>query len=129
MRKVLLFFGFLFLMQLGNAQELKKKMLISYTGEIPSYMMSVGEQVVQIPSCLISYLFGSKNKVTESVGDIRRDGVYTILKEDKLKIVINIIIDGERVATTLIYHKKEKRMERKGIYPQPDVFLKAKTKN
>lgn len=129
MRKVLLFFGFLFLMQFGNAQELKKKMLISYTGEIPSYMMSVGEQVIQVPSCQISYHFTSNNKVTESVGDVRRDGVYMILKEDKLKMVINIILYGEHVASTLIYHKKEKRMERKGIYPQPDVFLKAKTKN
>lgn len=108
----------------GNSQEIKKKYLGVFTGEIPSYALEVGQEVFQVQSTPIEVQLKPEGILVEKIASKEVKGTYQLLKEDKNGIYFEAKLDGQFIPESYILYKKEKRLERKGIYPQPDVFLK-----
>lgn len=107
-----------------NSQVLKKKNLGAYQGEIPSFALELGEEVLQVRQTLVSIEFKADGTVIEKIDSKETKGTYRILNEDKYAIYLEAKLDGQYIPENYVLYKKDKRLERKGIYPQPDVFLK-----
>lgn len=108
----------------GISQEIKKKYLGVYTGEIPSYALELGEEVFQVESALIEIQLKPEGVVLEKITGKEITGTYQFIKEDKNAIYFEAKLKEQFIPESFILYKKDKRLERKGIYPQPDVFLK-----
>jgi len=108
----------------GNSQEIKKKYLGVFTGEIPSYALELGEEVFQVQSAQMEVQLKPEGIIVEKIASKEIKGTYQFIKEDKSGIYFEAKLDGQFISESYILYKKEKRLERKGIYPQPDVFLK-----
>ncbi|WP_430406096.1 hypothetical protein [Fluviicola sp.] len=108
----------------GNSQEIKKKYLGVFTGEIPSYALELGEEVFQVQSAQMEVELKPEGILIEKIASKEIKGTYQFIKEDKSGIYFEAKLDGQFIPESYILYKKEKRLERKGIYPQPDVFLK-----
>ncbi len=108
----------------GISQEVKKKYLGVYTGEIPSYALELGEEVFQVQSASIEIQLKAEGILVEKIAAKEIKGTYQFIKEDKSGIYFEAKLDGQFIPESYILYKKDKRLERKGIYPQPDVFLK-----
>jgi hypothetical protein len=111
---------------IGNSQEIKKKYLGVFTGEIPSYALELGEEVFQVQSAQMEVQLKPEGTVVEKIDSKEIKGTYQWIKEDKNGIYFEVKLDGQFIPESYVLYKKEKRLERKGIYPQPDVFLKKK---
>lgn len=107
-----------------NSQVLKKKNLGVYQGEIPSYALELGEEVFQVRQVLVSVEFKSDGTLTEKIDSKETKGTYLVLNEDKYAVYMEVKLDGQYIPENYVLYKKDKRLERKGIYPQPDSFLK-----
>lgn len=108
----------------GVSQEIKKKYLGVYSGEIPSYALELGEEVYQVQSAPIEIRLSSEGVLVEKISSKELKGTYQLIKEDKNGIYFEAKLDGQFIPENYVLYKKDKRLERKGIYPQPDVFLK-----
>lgn len=108
----------------GISQEIKKKYLGTYSGEIPSYALELGEEVFQVQAAAIEVQLNAEGVLIEKIASKEFKGTYQFLKEDKNAIYFEAKLDGQFIPESYILYKKDKRLERKGIYPQPDVFLK-----
>ncbi len=108
----------------GISQEIKKKYLGTYSGEIPSYALELGEEVFQVQTAAIEIQLNAEGVLIEKIAAKELKGTYRFLKEDKNAIYFEAKLDGQFIPESYILYKKDKRLERKGIYPQPDVFLK-----
>ncbi|WP_148235388.1 hypothetical protein [Fluviicola taffensis] len=108
----------------GNSQEIKKKYLGIYSGEIPSYALEIGLEVFQVESTPIQLELKPAGIFIERLNSIEKTGTYKVLREDKTGIYLEGQFDGQFIPESFILYKAEKRLERKGIYPQPEVFLK-----
>lgn len=108
----------------GLSQEIKKKYLGVYTGEIPSYALELGEEVFQVQTAAIEVQLSAEGVIVEKIASKEIKGTYQFIKEDKNAIYFEAKLDGQFIPESYMLYKKDKRLERKGIYPQPDVFLK-----
>lgn len=108
----------------GVSQEIKKKYLGVYSGEIPSYALELGDEVYQVQSAPIEIRLSSEGMLVEKISSKEFKGTYQFIKEDKSGIYFEAKLDGQFIPENYVLYKKDKRLERKGIYPQPDVFLK-----
>ncbi len=122
--RFLLFVGVLLVSLSVNSQVLKKKNLGVYQGEIPSYALELGEEVLQVRQALVSVEFKVDGTLTEKIDSKEAKGTYLILSEDKYAVYLEVKLDGQHIPENYILYKKDKRLERKGIYPQPDAFLR-----
>lgn len=107
-----------------HSQVLKKKTLGIYQGEIPSYALELGEEVFQVEKAAIQVELHPDGTLLETIDSKAVKGTYLILKEDKNTVYLEVKLDGQYIPESYVLYKKDKRLERKGIYPQPDVFLK-----
>lgn len=107
-----------------NSQVLKKKSLGVYQGEIPSYALELGEEVLQVRQTSVSVEFKADGILIEKIDSKETKGTYLILNEDKYAVYLEVKLDGQYIPENYVLYKKDKRLERKGIYPQPDAFLK-----
>ncbi len=108
----------------ANSQVLKKKSLGVYQGEIPSYALELGEEVLQVRQTSVSVELKADGVLIEKIDSKDTKGTYLILNEDKYAVYLEVKLDGQYIPESYVLYKKDKRLERKGIYPQPDVFLK-----
>lgn len=108
----------------GISQEIKKKYLGVYTGEIPSYALELGEEVFQVQSTSIEIQLKPEGILVEKITAKEITGTYQFIKEDKNAIYFEAKLKEQFIPESYVLYKKDKRLERKGIYPQPDVFLK-----
>lgn len=108
----------------GVSQEIKKKYLGIYSGEIPSYALELGEEVFQVESAPVEIHLKQGGELLEKIASRETKGTYQFIKEDKNGIYFEARFDGQFIPENYVLYKKEKRLERKGIYPQPDVFLR-----
>lgn len=107
-----------------NSQVLKKKNLGVYQGEIVPYSLKLGEEVLQVGGATVSVEFKTDGTMIETIDTKEIKGAYRILNEDKYAIYLEAKLDGQYIPENYVLYKKDKRLERKGIYPQPDAFLK-----
>ena len=108
----------------GFSQEIKKKYLGGYSGEIPPYVLEVGQKVFEVRAAAIEIQLKPDGSLSEKIASKEVAGTYVFQKEDKHAIYLEVNLAGQFIPESYVLYKKEKRLERKGIYPQPDVFLK-----
>lgn len=106
------------------SQEIKKKYLGSYSGELSSYALEVGSEVYEVQAAAIEIRLDPDGAVVEKIAGKEQKGTYSFLKEDKYTVSLEVKLAGQFIPESYVLYKKEKRLERKGIYPQPDIFLK-----
>ena len=123
MRFCLLFLVFVCSLS-ASSQEIKKKYLGVYKGEIPSYALELGEEVFQVQSSVIEIQLQPAGIFLEKIASQVKKGTYQLIKEDKEGMYFEIRLEEQFIPESYVLYKKDKRLERKGIYPQPDVFLK-----
>ena len=104
-------------------QSIRKKMLGTYSGTLPAYMIESGEQLINVGVSSISIAFLSENKVEETIGSSRTEGTYRITSEDKMTYTIQVNYPNQIVYEELVLSKKDKTILRKGFYPQPESKL------
>ncbi|MNU77613.1 hypothetical protein D3C71_671920 [compost metagenome] len=109
-----------------HSQVLKKKNLGIYKGEIPSYALELGEEILQVRQTLVVVEFKADGILIEKIDSKETKGSYLILNEDKYAVYLEVKLDGQYIPESYVLYKKDRRLERKGIYPQPDAFLKKK---
>ena len=106
----------------AQAPKLKRKWQKYYVGKIPSYEISLNNQVVQIDAVQISIRL-SKDSVYIQVGLAKWTGSYIVTKSEKKKIEISGTMIGTGIPEILELDVKERKLIRKGLFPQPDAVL------
>lgn len=107
----------------GYGQSVKKKLLGTYSGTIPSYTIESGEQLIRVEATSLNIVFLSENKVEETIGAAKTEGTYRITSEDKTVYTIQVNYPNQVVYEELVLSKKDKTILRKGFYPQPEGKL------
>jgi len=105
-----------------NKIELKKRFIGKYKGEIPSYNIDTGKQIMKVSSSPIS-LELTKNELTLTIGDNELHGTYTVMFKAKSYFLVDAIIDGQLATERLIVYKRGRKISRDGMYPQPVTEL------
>lgn len=128
MKSILLIFGFSFSL-LASAQgvKVKKKILKSYEGTIPSYGINTGNEVVEVREENIQISL-TKDSLYVQVGKLISSGIYEASKEEKNQYTITGTMETTGIPELLYVNTKSKEITRKGVFPQPDVVLKLKDK-
>jgi hypothetical protein len=110
----------------AHGQALKKKYIGSFVGIIPAYRMESGEQLISIEAGSIQIALLPNNMVEEMIGTSKMEGSYKISSETKTTITVMVNYPNQLVYEELVIDKKDKKMVRKGFYPQPSCLLMKK---
>lgn len=113
-----------FIGHVGFSQSLKKKYTGVYQGEMKSYVLHIDDQLIQIDAAPIVFNLGLQGECEEQIGDYARNASYVLVQEDKTTIQLEVRIAGQLIAEQYLLYKKEKKILRKGLFPQPEVVLK-----
>jgi hypothetical protein len=105
--------------------KLKKKFLKTYVGKIPSYEMNLNNQIIPVISSNIEVRL-TRDSVFVKVGKAKWNGVYSISKMEKKKFELTGKMNNTGIPEFLILDTKEKKIYRKGLFPQPDAILEKK---
>jgi hypothetical protein len=105
--------------------KLKKKFLKTYVGKIPSYEMNLNNQIIPVISSNIEVRL-TRDSVFVKVGKAKWNGVYSISKMEKKKFELTGKMNNTGIPEFLILDTKEKKIYRKGLFPQPDAVLERK---
>jgi hypothetical protein len=118
----LLFFLVFAFFSSAQSVALKKKYLKTYVGKIPSYDVSLNNEIIPVKPIEIE-IHISKDSLIIKVGSAKWQGTYTASKIERKKFEIIGKMDGSGVPETLFLDAKNKTMTRKGLFPQPDATL------
>jgi len=124
--KILATFLFFVCLQVSaQSIKLKKKFLKTYVGKIPSYEMNLNNQIIPVLSSNIEVRL-TRDSVFVNVGKAKWNGVYSISKMEKKKFELIGKMNNTGIPEFLILDTKEKKIYRKGLFPQPDAVLERK---
>lgn len=131
MAQRLAFFILLFLPLFSTGQklveEVKKKYFGTYSGEIPSYSLDTGNDLVKVQSTDLKIQLDA-NYVILDLGKEHFTGTYSVLFMGVDYYVLDVKLEGQLQSERLVVHTKSKTMTREGIYPQPNAELKKLSK-
>lgn len=105
--------------------ELKKKYLGVYEGEITSFQMDSGKDLVAVDSAKINIEI-LDSTVTITVGRNQLKGNYYVMFEAKTYFLLDCRMEGQLAGERIVVFKKGKKISRDGLYPQPNAFLYKK---
>lgn len=114
---------FVFTTIIGYGQSTRKKYLGTYSGTISSYTILSGEELINVEPSILNITFLEGNKVQETIGSTKIEGIYRITSDDKITYTIQVNYPNQLVYEELILTKKDKSILRKGFYPQPECKL------
>jgi hypothetical protein len=120
MRGILIIFVFVASHSFG--QELKKKFLGTYAGEIPSYSIDAGGIVASVNKASISVDMEAA-KLGMSLGESRSQGSWSVIEQNRSQAVIEAVFPGTAAPQRFVLDKKKKIMVFVGLYPQPNAVL------
>ena len=107
---------------LCNAQ-IKKKDQGTYKGFIPGYKINTSQELIAVDSCTIQIKI-EKNTCHIKLDNIEYEGTYKLIRKDQRTYVLKVKTDYSDIEEQLILFGKEKKLKRKGIFPQPNSELK-----
>jgi hypothetical protein len=105
--------------------ELKKKYFGTYEGDISSFQMDTGKDVVDVDSTTIQVQITESN-VEIHIGKQIIKGSYHVLFEGNKYFVLDCRMEGQLAGERIVVYKKGKKISRDGLYPQPSAFLVKK---
>ena len=123
--KRFLFLLAVFVPMLLSAQkpvELKKKFYGAYEGQISSFELDGGNDLIAVDSVQIRVKISEKN-VEITIGKQLNKGTYSVLFEGEKYFVLDCTIEGQLATERIVVYKHGKKISRDGLYPQPNAFL------
>jgi hypothetical protein len=102
--------------------QIKKKDLGTYKGNIPSYQINNGSQLLEVASCNIT-VFLYKENLKLVIGSKTYSGGYAVKKIKRRAYDIHLTTPHSQIEEVFRLDGKERKMLRKGIFPQPDCQL------
>ncbi len=125
-------FAMLFLVVFGVhvafTQSLKKKYIGTFEGMIPAYSIYTQDGELAIDSAKISIEITVEGKFIEIIDGYQKEGELKVKQTSKSAYELNVRFPNQVIVETFFLFKKEGVLERKGIAPQPSVFLKRRNK-
>lgn len=113
-------------MTLSQAQTLKKKFCGEFIGEIPSYTMDFDGKSVPVKATSLRLILDSEGNCEFIINGKASTGIYHVIQEDNVSFTINASFDKDQAGEEWVIYKKDKRLVRKGVYPQPNAYLTKK---
>jgi hypothetical protein len=101
---------------------LKSKFFGTYKGEIASFQMDSGKELVDVDSSMIAVTIADST-VEIAVGKNQLKGKYTVMFEAKTYYLLDCKIEGQLAGERIVVYKKGKKISRDGLYPQPSATL------
>jgi hypothetical protein len=124
--KLLTCFIFLISLQVSaQAIKLKKKFLKTYSGKIPAYEMNLNNQIIPVNSSNLEVRL-TKDSIYVNVGESKWEGTYIVSKLENKKFELMGKMLGTGIPERLLLDSKQKKLTRKGLFPQPDAILEKK---
>lgn len=127
MKITVLFFLLFIGIQATDAQVLKKKYCGEFTGEVPAYTMDFQGETVEIKTTSIQIRLFEDGTCELSLNGKLVKGNYSLKQEDNTSFTFLAQLDKNSAPEEWILYKKDKRLERKGVYPQPNAILIKKS--
>ncbi len=131
MAQRLTFFILLVLPLFSNGQklvdEVKKKYFGTYLGEIPTYSLDTGTDLVQVNATDLKIQLDADYVIVD-LGKEHFTGTYSVLFQGVDYYVLTVQLEEQLSPERLVVHMKTKSMTREGIYPQPNAELKKLSK-
>ena len=106
-----------------HAQELKKKIRGTYSGNMPAFYMEVGEKLLEGKEAQLTIEFLEGNNVKETIGSAVQEGLYRITNDSKTTVTLQVNYPNQMIYEVIEINKKDKTLVRKGFYPQPECKL------
>jgi len=101
---------------------LKKKFFGKYKGEIPSYKMDTGDEIVDVGNTPI-YIVIAKDQIAVRIGSNELTGTYDVMFEAKKYYLLDCKMQGQIATERILVYKRGKRLSRDGMFPQPVAEL------
>ena len=102
--------------------DLKKKFIGSYKGEISSFKLDTGEDLVDVASVPITIEI-KVDEVSFKIGLHELTGSYEVMFEADKYYLLDCKIPGRLAGERVVVYKKGKKISRDGLYPQPSAML------
>ncbi len=131
MAQRLTFFILLVLPLFSNGQklvdEVKKKYFGTYLGEIPTYSLDTGTDLVQVNATDLKIQLDADYVIVD-LGKEHFTGTYSVLFQGVDYYVLTVQLEEQLSPERLVVHMKTKSITREGSYPQPNAELKKLSK-
>ena len=105
--------------------ELKKKFFGTYGGEISSFKLDTGEDLVDVAKSEISIKIEA-DSIHFSIGRNELASTYSVLFEAAKYYVLDCKVNGRLAGERIVVYKKGKKISRDGLFPQPNALLYLK---
>ncbi len=102
--------------------QVKKRDQGTYKGLIPAYKINTSQELIAADSCTIEIKI-EKNSCYIKLDNLEYEGDLIIIKKDKRTYILKAKTDYSDIDEQLILFGKEKKLKRKGIFPQPNIEL------
>ena len=123
MRGILLILIVLPFLSVAQKQiDLKKKFSGLYKGEITSFKLDTGEDLVDVASVQITIEI-KMDEVTFAIGSHSLTGSYVVMFEADKYFLLDCKIPGRMAGERVVVYKRGKKISRDGLYPQPSAML------
>ena len=119
--KMLLFSLFISIGFLVNSQ-VKKRDQGYYKGVISAYTINTSQNLVKVDSCQL-FIQLDKSSILIKIDDQEYLGTYRVNKRKKRNYVLKAKTKYSDIEEEIILFGKDKIMNRKGLFPQPDTQL------
>ena len=118
---------FLLTLFVGSASlfysQVKKRELGYYQGIISSYTINSGQELLTVDSSLI-FVWMEKDSVSFKIDGKEYVGTYSVKQRIKRNYVIKAKLGFSDIEEELRIDGKNKSMWRKGLFPQPNSYLR-----
>ncbi len=109
----------------AQSVSLKKKYLKSYFGQIPAYEVNLNNQLIPVNTSSIEVRL-TKDSLYIQIENAKWEGTYSVSKLEKKKFEITGKMNETGVPEIIFLNAKEKKITRRGLFPQPDAFLERR---
>lgn len=123
MKKLLAFVFILFIFSVSAQSKLKKKYFGKYVGEIGSYTIDSGTDLLQIQKSSIEIEFKVDGTLTQKIGELTKEGSWKLFFEADDYFVFDVTFSDQAMSDRILLYKKGKKISREGITPQPSSIL------
>ena len=102
--------------------DLKKKYFGVYAGEVATFKLDTGEDLVDVAKSTIQVQI-EQDSVTINIGRHALKGPYKVLFEAQKYYVLDCLVPGRLAGERIVVYKKGKKISRDGLFPQPSAMM------
>jgi len=102
--------------------ELKNKFFGTYSGEISSFKLDTGEDLVDVAKTKINIKI-EQDSIHFAIGRNELGSIYTVLFEAPKYYVLDCKVIGRLAGERIVIYKRGKKISRDGLFPQPNALL------